>query len=314
MDGQGGGTPLSLAEVTTLPQPTDPWVWAHFDGSTAAAKAWLEQESGLPALVIAALLKERTRPRVEVFEEEGVLINLRGTNSAENAVPEDMVSVRLWISGRRVITVRLRPLRTVNDLRDRIEAHVGPRSGGDVLTSLALSLIDRMSPILEALNIQLDLAEDSLIHQPKLDLRRRIVTVRRRVIMMRRHIAPQREVVAVLKNSHATWFTVNDRRHLHEAYDRMALYVDDLDTMRERSQIIQDELTSYMNARLNRNTYLLSLIASIFLPLTFVTGLFGINVGGIPGSDNPSAFGWFVGSLVVVMVIQFVVLRAIKWF
>lgn len=314
LDGQGGGTPLDLEAVTAATAPGGPWVWAHFDGRNPEARAWLRDQSGLGALIVDALLSEKTRPRVEIFEDEGALINLRGVNASDNAAPEDLVSVRLWISGRRVITVRMRPLRTVNDVRDRIKADVGPHGGGEVLTALALHLLDRMGPILEGLNLQLDEAEQALISAPHADLRKRIVIVRRRVILMRRYIAPQREVVAILKSAHYPWFTASDRRHLLEAYDRMTLYVEDLDTMRERAQIIQDELTSLMTAKLNRNTYLLSLVATIFMPLSFVTGLFGINVGGIPGADSPVAFGWFVLALGGMLIVQLGILRALKWF
>ncbi|HBF99444.1 MAG TPA: zinc transporter ZntB, partial [Alphaproteobacteria bacterium] len=90
-------------------------------------------------------------------------------------------------------------------------------------------------------------------------------------------------------------------------------FVEDLDAVRERSQIIQDELTTALSDKLNRNLYLLSIVAAIFLPLGFLTGLLGINVGGIPGTESPYAFGIFSAILVLIVGLQVVIFRKLHW-
>ena len=91
-------------------------------------------------------------------------------------------------------------------------------------------------------------------------------------------------------------------------------YVEDLDTIRERAQIVKDELSNMLSDRLNKNLYILSVIAAIFLPLGFLTGLLGINIGGVPGSDNPNAFWIFNAGLLVLISLQIWLFRKLKWF
>jgi zinc transporter len=99
-----------------------------------------------------------------------------------------------------------------------------------------------------------------------------------------------------------------------ENYDHLMRYVEDLDAIRERAQIVKDELANIIADRLNKNLYELSVIAAVFLPLGFLTGLLGINVGGIPGVDNPYAFFIFSGILILLVIIQILLFKKLKWF
>ncbi|MGB2009788.1 MAG: CorA family divalent cation transporter, partial [Cycloclasticus pugetii] len=88
----------------------------------------------------------------------------------------------------------------------------------------------------------------------------------------------------------------------------------DLDTIRERAQIVKDELVTGLSDRLNKNMYMLSVVAAIFLPLGFLTGLLGINVGGIPGANNEAAFWIFMGILALIILAQVWLFKKLKWF
>ena len=83
--------------------------------------------------------------------------------------------------------------------------------------------------------------------------------------------------------------------------------------IRERGALIHEELTAKLSDHLNKRLYLLSIVAAIFLPLSFFTGLLGINVGGIPGTDYDWAFALFVGFLLVIVIAQFWFFKTRKW-
>ena len=100
---------------------------------------------------------------------------------------------------------------------------------------------------------------------------------------------------------------------LREVGDRLVRHIEDLDAVRERAAVVQEELLSRMSEQMNSRMYVLSVVAAIFLPLGFLTGLLGINVGGIPGADYPLAFLMFIGMLVVVVILQFLVFRWRNW-
>ena len=103
-------------------------------------------------------------------------------------------------------------------------------------------------------------------------------------------------------------------RRLIEAQDSISRVIDELDAVRERAHIINDEVTNQLTERLNKNMYALSVIAAIFLPLGFLTGLLGINIAGIPGAENPAAFAIFCAMLSMLVIAQIVLFRKLKWF
>lgn len=312
LDGKGGGRQLALDELAGF-DPGAGWLWAHFDATHPDARRWLEQDSGLDPFVVSQLLSEMTRPRL-VEIDDGALLNLRGINLNEGAEPEDMVSIRIWIGGNRVISARLRRLKAVADVEERIEKGTGPKSGGELVAMLSARLLDRMEPTFRELDEVVDDAEEEVIEKPDMQLRERLVEIRRRAIVLRRYIAPQRDAIGVLRMSDLKWLDISTRRNLQDGYDRLSRFVEELDLTRERAQIIHDELKNAMADKLNRNMYVLSIVAAIFLPLGFLTGLFGINVGGIPGAEIPDAFLWFSGLLIAIVAVQVLLFRWFRWF
>jgi zinc transporter len=190
----------------------------------------------------------------------------------------------------------------------------GPKDAADFMVQLATRLIERMEPVINNLDEDTDNLEEKIIDEPDIKLRTEIIKMRKEAILLRRYLAPQREVISRLRTSEQKWLTKIHKRQLHENYDRITRYVEDLDSIRERTQIVQDELQNSIADKLNKNMYILSVIAAIFLPLGFLTGLLGINVGGIPGADNPDAFMIFCGVLVVLVLVQVVLFKRMKWF
>ena len=83
---------------------------------------------------------------------------------------------------------------------------------------------------------------------------------------------------------------------------------------RDHATLLQEEVFSVQNEAINDRMYLLAIISALFLPLAFLTGLFGINVGGLPGLDDPNAFWWFSGSLVVIATGILVWMARRRWF
>jgi zinc transporter len=265
-------------------------LWVHQDFNADEAQHWLKEESKLDPIVIGALLADETRPRAEIFGR-GSLINLRGVNLNPGADPDDMVSVRLWIDGRRVVSVRLRRLMAIQDLREEIEAGRGPQSTEAFLDSLVRYLTNRMGPVVESMEDRLADAEDAILQVRSFEMRSVLAVIRQQAIGLRRYIGPQREALTRLVTIEADWLTEFARRHLRESADRVTRIVEDLDAIRERSAVVRDELSNRLSDSMNRRVYALSVIAGLFLPLGLISGLLGINVGGMPGADAPWAFG-----------------------
>ena len=243
--------------------------WVHLDASQPESREWLEKElTYLDSIIVNALLADETRPRILEFEE-GALLILRGVNLNENSEPEDMISIRLWIDQHRIISVRRRKLKAVTDIRERLEAGKGPKNAGDFINALTSRLFERMEPVFSDLDENLDNVEERVMENPDMKERQEISSIRKQAILFRRYIAPQRDVIAHLRTSEQPWLDQMHKRRLQESYDRVVRYVEDLDTIRERAQIVKDELSNALADRMNKNMYVLSVIAAIFLPLWF---------------------------------------------
>lgn len=91
-------------------------------------------------------------------------------------------------------------------------------------------------------------------------------------------------------------------------------YVEELSELRERSQILNDEINNAHGRRLNDITYIFSVVATVFLPLGFLTGLLGVNVGGVPGLEYDNGFWVFVGLCALIVIIQVALFKRLKWF
>ena len=117
---------------------------------------------------------------------------------------------------------------------------------------------------------------------------------------MRRYLVPQRDALTTLEIEDFHWLQPRDRSRLREAAERISRLGEDLDAIRDRTQIIHDQTMDRRAEKMNKRMLLLAIVTAIFLPLGLVTGLLGINVGGIPGGENPSAF-WIVCAIVLVL-------------
>ena len=263
--------------------------WVHLDRSEPRAAAWLQRDSGLDPLVVAALLAEETRPRCSVLPK-GLLIILRGVNLNPGADPEDMVSLRMWLDGSRVITVRRRRLMAVQDVHDELEAGVGPATQGGVVVAVAERLVERIGPVVLDLDEKLDHLEVQTLDGATERLRPQLAQLRREAIALRRHIAPQREALASMCSAATDLLADSERLRLREVGDRVTRYVEDIDALRERAAVTNDELGTQLAETMNRRMYILSLVAAVFLPLGLLTGLLGVNVGGIPGTTYEWSF------------------------
>ncbi|MGB0498629.1 MAG: CorA family divalent cation transporter, partial [Rubricella sp.] len=151
------------------------------------------------------------------------------------------------------------------------------------------------------------------LDDPRPDERRDIIAARRRVIMLRRYLAPQRDALSAMAGAEVGWFSRQDRDSLRLSIDRLARFVEDLEALRDRAQVVDDELGAALSERLNRNLYVLSVISAIFLPLGFITGLLGINVGGIPGAESGIAFWLVAGGLAFLGLGGVALFRLLRW-
>jgi len=313
LDGKGGGRQVDWSEANAFQTDRDNWLWLHFDYSNPMVQDWLYVHSGLSELTVEALKQTETRPRV-VSADGGLMVFLRAVNLNPGAEPDDMVSARLWLDERRVISLRQRRLMSVDDLRAALAAGKGPRSSSELLTMLVEGLLDRIERVVEVIYGHIDDLETPSQSVTIPRQRAQLAEIRRQAIALRRFLAPQREALNRLAAEHAPLLGEAHRLQLREHSDRLTRIVEDLDAARERAAVAQESLASQMAEQTNQRMFLLSVVAAIFLPLSFATGLLGINVGGIPGAESPQGFAVVVVLLLAMGAGLWFYFRTRDWF
>lgn len=307
----GRGTPLEFTDVERW-TPADGSIWVHIDVADVDACKWLTRGSGIPAAAVDTLLADETRPR-SIVTDEGLLVVLRGVNTNPGDDPEDMVSVRVWIDADRVVSTRRRRLLSIVDISEALDTGNGPRGPGALLAILIERLADRIGDFVDSIESRLDTAEDEIGNADAAGFRPRLASLRRQIAVVKRFLAPQRDALERLNRQPIVFFDEDDTHVLRQEADRITRYLEDLDLARERAVVLQEELLSHIAQQQNARMYVLSVVAAIFLPLTFVTGLLGMNVGGLPGIESPRGFLVSVIIMVVAAVGLLAFFRAKKW-
>lgn len=311
LDKKGFAEELTYNELDIVDR-TNKILWVHFDYSSKEANEWITNKSGIEDVAIDALLTEETRPRTTILNDS-LLVALRGVNLNPNSKPEDMISIRLYISPNLIISTRRRNLLTVTELIDNLKRGIGPKSSSEFLVELTYRITDRMDSVIDQIQDRTDFLEENLLDTADTKFRNEILAIRRETIILKRYLSPQKEALNKLYNDKITWVNEYQKIEIRETNDQLMRHIEELETIRDKVALIQEELANRLSEQLNKKMYILSIISAIFLPLSFLTGLLGINIGGIPGAENENAFYIFSLILVFIISVQLTIFKKKRW-
>jgi zinc transporter len=263
-------------------------VWVHLARKDDETKAWLKAATSLPDYIVESLTATETRPRCDQIGE-GALLNLRGRSTETMTMSDPLASVRIWAVDGRVISVARLPLTAIERVVASVETGL-IRDPGDLIAEFAAAITADLDPHVADLGDKLDDCEEDLDANRIFQLRREVTKVRVRSIGYRRFLSPQRAAIEKLAALPIKWLEDDDRMHLSAAADRAARMAEELESIRERSALMHEALTDLRAEQIDQRSLIISVVAMIFLPLTFLTGLLGMNVQGIPYADQPWAF------------------------
>ncbi len=293
----GKATRVDVKEALTC---TADLVWVHLSTTAEHAQAWLRDEAKLLEYVVDALTATETRPRCEAVGD-GAFLNLRGRSKEELDTSDLLASVRIWAVKGRVYSVTRKPLIAVAEVEKMVERHE-VRDPGDLIAAFATAITTDLDPDVATLGDELDDCEEQLDANRVFELRRAVSKVRVAAIGYKRFLSPQRAALEKLAALPGDWLADDDRLHLAAAADRAARMAEELESIRERSALIHETLTDLRAEQIDNRSLIISIAAMVFLPLTFLTGLYGMNVKGLPYAEEPWAFDAIAGACVLIAV------------
>ena len=312
LNGKGGAKEFSPAEHGQN-EASDSMLWVHVDFSEAEGVNWLRHDEALDDTIVSALVEDDSRPRT-LLTDCGVLTILRGINFNPGEAAEDMISVRIWVEENRVVTASRRHLKTINDIRDQLNGNRGPRSP----QTLFIEIVDRLEyyvgEFIERIEETLETVESDVNASITVVKNSPFSVLRRQTARIRRYLSPQRDALEKIARSSQGLFDQDQLFELREHVNRFTLLLEDLDLIRERAIVAQEEFLGNLAHEQNYRMFVLSIVAAIFLPLSFLTGLMGMNVAGLPGTVNDGAFNLLVVLMALISVMIMAIFKIKKWF
>lgn len=274
-------------------------------------RLWLKHELG--AVEAALLTAPSTQTRCQVFEDKAVLI-LRVARPS--AVPDDVGRqfMGVWIEKSRVILATDVNVADMMGWTTPSRLSHSPVTTGELVARLGMRAADRLEPLLEKMNDDLDEIEEGTLVKRTRDQRQRLAALRRLLIGFRRLLWPLRDALGTLEMEDLSFFTRKDKVRLREAAHRAARLGDELAALSERAVLVHEHILDERAEQMNRAMLILAAVTTVFMPLTLITGMLGMNVEGIPFAHDPAGFWIVTGILAVLAVLQILWLRRRTWF
>lgn len=272
----------------------DVFLWLHFNLSNQASGRWLLHHLDPPDGFLAPHQTSSTRVDVAAASIVAAINDLTifGPDASE-ASP-----MLILVTDRVIVTARRTPLRSVDRLRESVRAGDGFRSPLELFTHLLRDQAATFAQIVHDATDKVDDVEDRLIANQISSSRSTLGGLRRTLVKVQRLLTPMRGALARLIAKPPAWFSAADVADLTSASDDITAAASDCHALIDRIKLLQDEVFALVNEETNRTLFTLTIVTVLALPMTIVSGFFGMNVSGVPFQQG--AGFWEVMTITIV--------------
>ena len=304
-----------VGSVAELPSLRGRWpvLWIDVEGvGDADAVEAIGDAFGLHRLALEDVMNTHQRPKVEEYPDHLFAVTRRATLGDR----VDTEQIGLFLGPDWVLTFQEQPGDAWEPVRERLRVGRGRirTSGADYLFYALLdAVIDGYYPLLEEFGERLELLEEEVIDDPREELVGVIHGARRDVLALRQALWPMREAMSQLYRDEIPQITEETRVYIRDAYDHAIQVIDLLENYRETASALLDVYLSSVSHRMNEVMKVLTIIATIFIPLTFIAGIYGMNFD--PGASpwNMPELSWYWG-YPAVWAVMIAVAVVLVWF
>ncbi len=257
---------------------------------------------GFHPLVLEDILNTDQRPKLEDFGDYiYIVLRMLSCNGQNNGIVSEQISIIL--GPNYVITFQERDLDVFDSIRERIRNGKGRlrKSGSDYLAYALLdTIVDNYFIVLEKMGERIEILEEQLVARPTQAVLQSIHTLKRDLIFLRKSVWPLREVISAHGRGESPLVSESTRVYMHDVYDHTIHIIDTLETFRDMLSGMLDIYLSSVSNRLNEVMKVLTIIATIFIPLTFIVGVYGMNFKYMPELD----WHWGYPTLMLLMLVM----------
>lgn len=300
----GSGVPIDSAQgLAWLADPAAGagFIWLHFNLAHAATEKWLREHVTLSDVFHEALREESRSTRVELDDNTLVAV-VNDVHYDFDFEPSDISTLWLSVSPRLVVSVRLQPLRSIDHLRDAVKRGTRLRSSVELLVHLMHDQGDVLVNIVRGATARVDDIEDKLLAGRIGKRRADLGTLRRLLVRLQRLLAPEPAALFRLLQKPPAWVSEEDLQDLRQATEEFNMALRDMAALQERIKLLQEEIEGRVAEENNRSLFVLTTVTVLALPINIITGLLGMNVGGLPLAQHERGF-WIVVAIIVTVTV-----------
>ncbi|HWA75685.1 MAG TPA: CorA family divalent cation transporter [Polyangiaceae bacterium] len=276
-------------------------LWLHFNLYDNRTKRHLERFAFVDEEARALLVGSDAQVRILVLNE-GFAAVLGDFHHEFNQDAEAFGKFRVYVDPRVIITCRQQSLRGIDILRRRVESGETAESPAELFERLVRAIAVGFTDVALKLGDWVEDAEDDVL-AGKVGMRGgELGRIRRLLARLRRHASANRNALRPLPDLLGEWCLPEQAQRLREAVERLDAVGQDLELVTERARLVQEEIERRLNEATGRNLYLLSILTTTLLPITLITGIFGMNLNGMPFANSPHGF-WTVMLVITVAIV-----------
>lgn len=290
--------PAELADFQDPDRVT--WVDVQGLGDEATLRA-VGDAFGLHPVALENAVNVPQRAKTELYEDHQLVIARTPLLDDDGGVRTPQVC--FIIGERYLLTFQERYFGFFDPVRERIQAGLGAirNEGPDYLAYAMIdAMVDRYYPVAQRLSDALEELEDPVVENPHPEVLARIHALRRQLVVLRRVGWPQREAISAMLRERTPFFGEQTKLFLRDTHDHIAQIVELIDSSREMASDLSEAYLSNVSHRTNEIMKMLTLMASIFIPLTFVAGIYGMNFENMPELSARSGYFMVLGLMVVI--------------
>jgi len=265
-------------------------IWLHFNLADRRARDWLAEEAQLPEQAREALLEDDAHVHVQTWST-GFVAVLRDLEHRTSGSEARFSTFAVYVDARRVVSARRHPLETFDRLRHEVSTGLELPSTVALFEHLIECLAETFEQLVDKLATTVEEAEDTILAGHSKDQGTELRRARWLLARLRREARANRGAMTRLPAHLPAACGGTDRQQsLAAAVDRFSGVAQDLELVEERARLMQEEIAGRLGEATNRNLYLLSTVTVALLPITLITGIFGMNVGGLPWAGDARGF------------------------
>jgi zinc transporter len=265
--------------------------WLHFNLTDARARRWLAAAEFLPSAMRELLREIDADRRIDAVDGRLLLV-MSDFTFEDDSDPWEVATLWCFVDAHALITARLHPVKSTDDLRQQLRSGTGSASSMELMGRLLDLRSSRLRQLANTMSARLDDIEDEILAGNIVQQREQLGRSRRLCARLRRQFVPERLDMAKFLHGSGAELTETDRDLLRACTDGLGYTIEEVAEIYERAKLLQEELAARLAENTGRNLYVLSILTAVLLPMTLVTGIFGMNVAGLPGVRDGGSFWW----------------------